>query len=736
MARPYRYQGKIKFDVPGANQLEAAFASGGAGKGSTPDGDWPITQFVPHTGKYDLQGFALNDVYGKLPDPDNAGGRSDIMLHLDKKGRQLDKIKSLGCLSVQEKDWPALRDEIIGLQKQGMSLVAHVDSATGEVTIRQAGSTAATPVASASAFADATKATQAPIKQLQESLASAGFSPGKADGVSGPKTVAAIKAFQQANGLKVDGIVGPQTATVLAATSGASGAKETALQTLAAKATPVTPTLQSDNSLSHISQITGLTADERGASGLSAVNDGGFGAAQDPRTAALLGLARGTVGASPDASAAPGASVAFQGSLALPGAPSAPTPMPGRPAGLDASQVASTASPVPAAAHLVRLPSGKMIAVGTVASNDGKHSVVITDDGHGNAVLSHPPNIGEIPGVIDPTSESGKDTVAGPVVKNLIDQAKETAALKAAGLAPAASDAATAAKDFGAKALDQSFGGVGSKLGAAFGPGVSGVANAFNSLFGGKSSASPGEPALPASNAEDRERNAPISEAATRSEQKFARNPVPEAKSPAEALKDVGAWATPANQLAPKAVSAPVPSSGFAGQDVYKTVNVLNPDWKPSPTTLGQESFTSTGEKIGRNLKDYMTNVDGAVQAPIIHPAATAPAPSSVPKFVTKRVLVGKSGGQGQGQDESVAPTSAQKLVTLASGKTVPVGTRGTSSGGAYQFEVQDDGSVKNLKTGKISAPAKTAVASQSRTQQAQSDLRDSGMLDSFGMVK
>ena len=66
------------------------------------------------------------------------------MLHLDKKVRQLDKIKSLGCLSVQEKDWPALRDEIIGLQKQGMSLVAHVDSATGEVTIRQAGSTAAT----------------------------------------------------------------------------------------------------------------------------------------------------------------------------------------------------------------------------------------------------------------------------------------------------------------------------------------------------------------------------------------------------------------------------------------------------------------------------------------------------------------------------------------------------------------------------------------------------------------
>lgn len=223
--RPYRYQGKITFDVPGVDApIEAGFGSGGAGKGSTPYGDWPITQFNPHTPKYDLEGFALNNIYGRMPDPLYSDGRSDVMLHLDPKGRKLDQIKSLGCLSVDPKDWPALRDEIISLQKQGYSLVAHVDQ-SGQVTIRQADGTTATPVSSASAFADATNAVRAPIKDLQTSLAKAGFSPGKIDGIQGPQTTAAVKAFQQANGLKVDGIVGPQTSAVLAASSarGATG---------------------------------------------------------------------------------------------------------------------------------------------------------------------------------------------------------------------------------------------------------------------------------------------------------------------------------------------------------------------------------------------------------------------------------------------------------------------------------------------------------------------------------
>lgn len=49
------------------------------------------------------------------------------------------------------------------------------------------------------------------VQQVQRALANAGFNPGKADGVAGPKTVSAIKQFQAAEGLKADGVVGQRT---------------------------------------------------------------------------------------------------------------------------------------------------------------------------------------------------------------------------------------------------------------------------------------------------------------------------------------------------------------------------------------------------------------------------------------------------------------------------------------------------------------------------------------------
>jgi len=53
------------------------------------------------------------------------------------------------------------------------------------------------------------------VKELQQALTSAGYDPGSADGTYGPKTQAAVKAFQQANGLSADGVVGPETASAL-----------------------------------------------------------------------------------------------------------------------------------------------------------------------------------------------------------------------------------------------------------------------------------------------------------------------------------------------------------------------------------------------------------------------------------------------------------------------------------------------------------------------------------------
>lgn len=47
--------------------------------------------------------------------------------------------------------------------------------------------------------------------QVQQALTQAGFFTGKIDGIIGKKTRAAIRAFQEANGLKVDGRCGPLT---------------------------------------------------------------------------------------------------------------------------------------------------------------------------------------------------------------------------------------------------------------------------------------------------------------------------------------------------------------------------------------------------------------------------------------------------------------------------------------------------------------------------------------------
>lgn len=57
----------------------------------------------------------------------------------------------------------------------------------------------------------------ATVAEIQRALLARGYNPGPIDGVMGPKTRAAVKAFQADHGLKVDGIVGPVTLGALAA---------------------------------------------------------------------------------------------------------------------------------------------------------------------------------------------------------------------------------------------------------------------------------------------------------------------------------------------------------------------------------------------------------------------------------------------------------------------------------------------------------------------------------------
>lgn len=67
------------------------------------------------------------------------------------------------------------------------------------------------------------------VRQIQQALKAAGFDPGPIDGIKGPKTLAAIRAFQKARGLVVDGIVGPKTTAALRGSGGSSAPAQPAL---------------------------------------------------------------------------------------------------------------------------------------------------------------------------------------------------------------------------------------------------------------------------------------------------------------------------------------------------------------------------------------------------------------------------------------------------------------------------------------------------------------------------
>jgi len=54
------------------------------------------------------------------------------------------------------------------------------------------------------------------VSDLQSRLNALGFKPPlKVDGIFGPKTLAAVRAFQKSHSLKVDGLVGPKTTAAL-----------------------------------------------------------------------------------------------------------------------------------------------------------------------------------------------------------------------------------------------------------------------------------------------------------------------------------------------------------------------------------------------------------------------------------------------------------------------------------------------------------------------------------------
>lgn len=60
------------------------------------------------------------------------------------------------------------------------------------------------------------------VKQIQTRLKSWGYYKGTVDGVYGSKTQAAVKSFQRANGLTADGVAGPKTLAAIGLPTGSS----------------------------------------------------------------------------------------------------------------------------------------------------------------------------------------------------------------------------------------------------------------------------------------------------------------------------------------------------------------------------------------------------------------------------------------------------------------------------------------------------------------------------------
>lgn len=69
------------------------------------------------------------------------------------------------------------------------------------------------------------------VLEIQQALKAAGFDPGPLDGKMGPRTKAAITAYQSANGLAADGIAGPLTQAKLQGAAPAAAPTATANET-------------------------------------------------------------------------------------------------------------------------------------------------------------------------------------------------------------------------------------------------------------------------------------------------------------------------------------------------------------------------------------------------------------------------------------------------------------------------------------------------------------------------
>ena len=109
---------------------------------------------------------------------------------------------------------PAIQIEPIQPQEE----LAAINSGAAQTIESAAAENLAAPAQAASTATAVTAGTAAVatdetarVQQIQLALKAAGFDPGSSDGKLGPRTKAAVRDFQQANGLSPDGKVGSRT---------------------------------------------------------------------------------------------------------------------------------------------------------------------------------------------------------------------------------------------------------------------------------------------------------------------------------------------------------------------------------------------------------------------------------------------------------------------------------------------------------------------------------------------
>lgn len=82
------------------------------------------------------------------------------------------------------------------------------------------------------------------VKQLQTQLKNLGYNVGSIDGIFGPKTLAAVKAFQKDRGLSVDGIVGKKTWGALKTSSTSKSSTTPKTTPKASSSAPTVPKIE------------------------------------------------------------------------------------------------------------------------------------------------------------------------------------------------------------------------------------------------------------------------------------------------------------------------------------------------------------------------------------------------------------------------------------------------------------------------------------------------------------